>query len=174
MLCENCGKKEATVHYTKIINGEKSQIHLCEICAEENEELISTANDFSFHNLLSGLLNFDSVINGGSVGVSTDSERCKACGLTFAQFKKFGKFGCHECYSFFEPQLEPIFRRIHGNSKHSGKVPHRTGSRIKISKELETLKAELQQKIEKEQFEEAAMIRDKIKSLELKLSERGS
>lgn len=174
MLCENCGKKEATVHYTKIINGEKSQYHLCEACAGENEELISTTNDFSFHNLLSGLLNFDSVINGGSVGLNPDSERCKACGLTFTQFKKFGKFGCHECYSYFEPQLEPIFRRIHGNSKHSGKVPLRTGSKIKLSKELETLKLELQQKIAKEQFEEAAIIRDKIKSLELKLSERGS
>ena len=32
MKCENCGKNEANVKYTQIINGEKKQMFLCEEC----------------------------------------------------------------------------------------------------------------------------------------------
>lgn len=172
MLCENCEKRPATLHYTKIINGHKNEFHFCEVCAKEKKEMISNDNDFSFPHLLSGLLNFDQMVNGHSVNLDSETLNCKTCGLTFSQFKKVGKFGCIDCYHYFEQKLEPIFRRIHGNSEHSGKVPLRSGKKIKFKKELNLLKTELQQKIVREEFEEAAKIRDKIKALELKLSER--
>ena len=35
MNCQNCGKREATVRYTQIINGVKSEIKLCENCAKK-------------------------------------------------------------------------------------------------------------------------------------------
>lgn len=173
MICENCGEKPATLHFKKIVNGQKNEYHLCEDCAKENEDIMINNNDFSFHHLLSGLLNIDQMM-GRPTTHNTDTLRCKTCGLTYTQFKKTGKFGCSDCYKYFEPQLEPIFRRIHGNSVHSGKVPLRSGSQIKLKKEIRVLKEELQQKIINEEFEEAARIRDQIKSLELKLSERGS
>lgn len=172
MLCENCGVRSATLHFTKIVNGEKNEFHLCEVCAEEKGELLTGESDpFSFHHLLSGLLNFDQMLNGHSV-INQDTLHCNSCGLTFNQFRKTGKFGCSDCYKNFESKLEPIFRRIHGNSQHSGKVPLRTGKEIKLKKELSDLKSKLQHKIMTEEFEEAAKIRDKIKALELKLSEQ--
>lgn len=177
MLCENCGENPATLHFTKIINGKKTEFHLCEQCAKEKGEMISgehpSFDPFSFHHLLSGLLNFDQMVNEGrSMREAAETLRCKTCGLTFSQFKKTGKFGCSDCYHYFETQLEPIFRRIHGNSQHSGKVPLRSGKQIKQKKELDLLRAQLQQKINSEEFEEAAKIRDKIRELEHKLSER--
>ncbi len=176
MLCENCGVRPATLHFTKIINDKKTEFHLCEQCAKEKGEMMGD-NDgfdsFSFHHLLSGLLNFDQVVNNDhSLKEEKEAIRCKTCGLTFSQFKKSGKFGCSDCYHYFEPHLEPIFRRIHGNTQHSGKVPLRSGKKIKQKKELNTLRTQLQQKITSEEFEEAAKIRDQIKELERKLSER--
>ena len=35
MKCENCGKNEANVKYTQIINGEKKQMFLCEECSKK-------------------------------------------------------------------------------------------------------------------------------------------
>ena len=35
MKCENCGRNEANVKYTQIINGEKKQMFLCEECSEK-------------------------------------------------------------------------------------------------------------------------------------------
>ncbi|MFV9511695.1 UvrB/UvrC motif-containing protein [Tepidibacillus sp. LV47] len=178
MLCENCHQRPATLHYTKIINGKKTEYHLCEQCAKEKGEIFPydfpyDTPEFSFNNLLSGLLNFDPIINGHHHPTSLEQLRCQTCGLTFSQFKKTGKFGCHDCYHHFESQLEPIFRRIHGNSQHIGKVPHRSGHNLKIKKEISRLKELLQQKVQKEEFEEAAKLRDQIKELESKLIERG-
>jgi protein arginine kinase activator len=36
MMCEECQMRPATVHITKIVNNEKSQMHLCEECANIN------------------------------------------------------------------------------------------------------------------------------------------
>ena len=33
MLCQNCGKYEATTHVKRIINGESAEAHLCGDCA---------------------------------------------------------------------------------------------------------------------------------------------
>ncbi|OEF96384.1 hypothetical protein BHF71_04325 [Vulcanibacillus modesticaldus] len=172
MLCENCGKRPATLHFTKIINGQKNEYHLCEQCAKEKGEIFSSSSEsFPFHHLLSGLLNFDQMVEEHPLYTNPESQRCETCGLTFSQFKKMGKFGCSDCYKYFELQLEPIFRRIHGNSQHIGKVPLRSGKSIKLKKELSQLKAILQQKIALEEFEEAAKLRDKIRALEHKISE---
>ena len=35
MLCQNCGKNEANVRYTQIVNGTKKEMVLCEECAEK-------------------------------------------------------------------------------------------------------------------------------------------
>jgi len=174
MLCEKCQVRPASLHFTKIINGLKNELHLCEQCAKENEEFSFESQDpFSFHHLLSGLLNFDQMMGGTSIKTNIESLRCKACGLTFNQFKKTGKFGCNDCYQHFETQLEPIFRRVHGNSLHSGKVPVRSGGKIKLKKEIDTLKNRLQEKVTAEEFEEAAKLRDEIKKLEQKFSKNG-
>ena len=35
MLCQNCGKNEANIKYTQVINGVKKEIALCEDCAKK-------------------------------------------------------------------------------------------------------------------------------------------
>ncbi|MGD9679165.1 MAG: UvrB/UvrC motif-containing protein [Vulcanibacillus sp.] len=169
MLCEICGERQATIHYTKIINGQKEESHICEVCAKSNSDSVSKFQDFSFNQLLSGLLDFDQFTKGSGY-TDTHNERCMTCGLTFAQFKQLGKFGCSDCYKSFGSKLEPIFRRIHGNNRHNGKVPIRTGENFLHKKELNKLKEELKQNIVLENFEEAAKIRDKIKNAESKIS----
>lgn len=72
---------------------------------------------------------------------------------------------------FLGDRLDPLFRRIHGNTQHIGKVPERTGGQLKRRKELEQLKQALQRHIASEEFEKAAEIRDRIKALEQKLGQ---
>ena len=35
MLCDNCGKRNANVRYTQIINGNKKEMILCEECSKK-------------------------------------------------------------------------------------------------------------------------------------------
>jgi protein arginine kinase activator len=171
MTCQECGKKPATLHFTKIINGEKTEFHICETCAREKGEMIpGTPNGFSIHNLLSGLLDFEPS-SAATFSSKPQALRCEHCGLTYSQFSKLGRFGCSSCYKHFADRLDPLFKRVHGNVTHVGKVPKRSGGLIKYKRELDRLKKELMLRIEREEFEQAARLRDQIRELEKKLAE---
>lgn len=174
MLCPECGKRPATIHYTKIVNGEKSEFHLCEVCAQEKEGYMSDfGSEFSIQQLLSGFLNFDLPSTSSShagVHVNPEPRRCPNCSLTYKQFSKLGRFGCGECYQTFQGYLEPLFRKMHGHSLHRGKIPTRAKGELKIRRDLEHLKEELIKKIEAEEFEEAAYLRDQIRALQDRLN----
>lgn len=177
MLCQECKQRDATVHFTKIINSDKTEFHLCENCAREKGDFMMKGGEgggLSFHNLLGGLLGLEqSTLGGGAHGQQTQSNRCGTCGFTYQQFAQYGRFGCADCYTSFARILEPTIKRIHGGaSTHTGKVPQRTGSLIKKRKEIRSLRDDLQDKIHQEQFEEAAVLRDRIRELETQL-ERG-
>jgi protein arginine kinase activator len=173
MQCQECGKKAATLHFTKIINGEKSEVHFCDGCAREKGEMIpGSANGFSIHNLISGLLDFDPQSQSAMNSTSKPALHCEECGLSYAQFSKVGRFGCSTCYTSFAEKLDPLLRRVHGNTVHVGKVPRRSGSDIHAKREIDRLKKEMKACIEQEEFETAASIRDQIRQLEGKSSHR--
>jgi protein arginine kinase activator len=162
MLCQRCGKKEATVHLTKIINGEKTELYLCEDCAKETGQIPFEGSDsFSFNNLLSGIL------NPGMGSLREDNIlRCDNCGMTYKEFTEKGLFGCSHCYDTFKIKLEPLLKRIHGSSEHNGKVPKRRGGDLRIKREIDKLRKELQLAVNEEKFERAAELRDSIHNLE--------
>ncbi|WP_163539018.1 UvrB/UvrC motif-containing protein [Gracilibacillus sp. YIM 98692] len=177
MECQECKQNPATLHFAKVINGYKTEIHVCEQCAKEKGYVSQDEEAYSLHDLLSGLFNFDSVNLSPSQENSSNQqteERCNKCGMTYKEFTKVGKFGCSSCYEAFSSHLNPIFRRVHsGNTAHSGKVPKRAGSDIYQRKQLKELKLELQQLIAEEEFEHAAKVRDQIKALEQNLNHNG-
>lgn len=167
MLCENCGQRPASVHHTVILNGAKRETHLCEVCAREKSEIVS---GFSFPNLsiqqlLSSFLG--QVPFGSEVAPPLRAEPvCRSCGFTYSEFANNGLLGCSDCYDQFEPHLEPLIKRIHGTSQHTGKVPKRTGGAQRKRREAEQLRSQLTAAISQERFEEAARLRDRIKAIE--------
>ncbi|WAH37365.1 UvrB/UvrC motif-containing protein [Alicyclobacillus dauci] len=167
MICERCHERPATVHVTKIVNGEKTGYHLCEQCAKEQGEILNpfvAGNAFDFNKLLSGLLNMES--SSGYAPVQTGNLRCATCGMTYNQFTQIGRFGCPDCYDNFSSRLEPLLRRIQTAGTHTGKVPVKSGDQINQQRKLEALKRELQQAVSNENFERAAELRDEIRAFE--------
>ena len=167
MECQECHIRPATLHFTKIVNGNKTEVHLCEECAREKGEGFVGSNAFSIHNLLSGLLNFEQPMENQGTQQNQQTLQCPKCGLTYHEFAKIGKFGCDECYHAFNDKLNPILRKVHsGNTTHIGKIPKRIGKDISARRRVSDLKSQLQRHIEKEEFEEAAKVRDMIRELE--------
>lgn len=172
MFCEECQKRPATVHITQVVNNKKTERHLCEQCAREYQGLtFSFEPTFTFQQLLASLLNQDPGVLGLAQHGIPAGQRCEKCQLSYAELAQNGKFGCRECYEYFADQLEPLMRKIHGNARHSGKIPQRTGQALNLKRELERLYAELQSAIRKEAFEKAAEIRDAIHDLEREKAE---
>jgi protein arginine kinase activator len=175
MICQECNQRPAALHFTKIINGEKTEVHLCEKCAQEKGDMFifSGGSGFAFNNLLAGLLNIDPSIQKQNENPFHQEEilQCNQCSMTFPQFVKVGRFGCAHCYDTFKEQLKPVLGRLHsGNWSHNGKIPKRIGGGIHLRKQIEDLKNELKESISHEEFEKAAEIRDEIRTLEKKLT----
>jgi len=164
MLCERCQERTATVHVTRIINGQKTELLLCQECARE----IQPQFDFSITKFLAGLLDNDLNLE---LKAPPAVEHCQQCGLTYEQFHQTGRLGCPECYSYLAPRLDPLIRRIQGSNQHRGKVPRRAGGNLRVQREIERLRVQLQQLVQQEEFEKAAQVRDRIRNLEKRLGE---
>ena len=160
MFCEICGKKEATVHLTEIVNDKVTKLHLCEDCAKEKGSEME--EHFGLNDLLAGLADL-----GASVEPDVlDTIKCPSCGFTYRDFKKIGRLGCGNCYDAFKKHLAPLLKRIHGSDRHVGKVPLMVGKTVKDARSIQDLKMRMEKAIQAEDFEEAARLRDNIKDLE--------
>lgn len=162
MKCEICGKKEATVHLTEIVNDQMTKLNLCEDCAREKGTQME--EHFGLSELLSGLTDMGTAVEP-EVAITT---KCQNCGLTYQNFRKIGRLGCSECYETFKKELSPLLKRIHGADRHIGKVSLRGGKTVKDTRTLQDLKVQLEKAIQMEEFEEAAKLRDRIRDFEKK------
>lgn len=157
MLCEKCGKNHATTHVTTVVNGVGYEFNLCEECAV----LFSYAT-----NPLSGML--ASML--GDISKSSNPQlkkQCPVCGCSFGEIAKSGKVGCADCYTTFYDELLPYLKRIHSSTKHVGKVPNNAPLAVVPKTEtIEELRSELSRLVAEENYEQAAVIRDKIKEME--------
>ncbi|MCG8542151.1 MAG: UvrB/UvrC motif-containing protein [Clostridia bacterium] len=163
MLCEKCKQNKATVHVTKIQNNSKMEVHLCEECARKSEDM-SFENPFTINNFLTGLL--DSVQSSPIKVDYIKTTTCSKCGMSYGKFKQLGRLGCSDCYKTFNEKLMPLIKNVHGSQQHTGKIPKKEGSVIRLKRDIMNMRKDLRRAIDKEEFERAAQLRDKIKLLE--------
>ena len=146
MFCESCGQKEATVLFTQILGQEKQVHHFCRKCAAERSET-SVGVTLS--------------VTAGPMREAAEERAnlvCSGCGLTFYRFQKVGLFGCPDCYRAFEPELDEIFRRIHGASRYNAAEKSDGESPVRLAKQLKMA-------VDREAYEEAAKLRDRLLTL---------
>jgi protein arginine kinase activator len=158
MLCTKCGVKNAVLHYTKNYNGEITEHHLCQECAQEEGLFGNLSLDF-------GDL-FKDVFGNEFIPSHTPSLRCPECGMTLDLFEKTGRMGCSECYDTFYSQITPVLKRIHGSTVHTGKLTKEVQGEVKAKRQIDRLRKELKEAITNEEFEKAASLRDQIREME--------
>ena len=183
MLCEHCKKREATVKYVEVINGVKTEHNLCTQCAAHADLGQFSAlfeGEFPLGKLLSGLL--------GTQETEEEDERysgvvCPTCGTTYEEFVNDSCFGCPDCYSVFDPLISDHIRHLQGSDRHVGKRPAgstsaaektekmaQTGSPADIpelsdEEKIRLMEARLKDAVRREEYEEAAKLRDEIRAL---------
>ena len=162
MLCEVCGKKEATVHLTEIVNDKVAKLNICEDCAKDKGAEME--EHFGLSDLLAGLADMGSKAEPENLV----SIKCPSCGFSYSDFKKVGRLGCGDCYETFKAKLSGLLKRIHGADRHVGKIPLSNGDTVKDTRNLQELKMRMEKAIQSEAFEEAARLRDKIRDIENK------
>lgn len=174
MICESCHQNLATVHLTEIVQKYKKETHLCEECARTKG--VPYKNQLSVKEFLGGLAGgakkdaeppvVAPAATPAAPAPAEFAEPCPHCGLTFAEFRSTGRLGCHNDYEHFGRGLRPLLEKIHGSVQHTGRVPARVGARIERQRLIGALQRDLSQAVEREEYERAAELRDKIRGLE--------
>jgi protein arginine kinase activator len=164
MNCEKCHKTHATIHLTAIENGAKQEAHLCEECARASG--VHLKFNLSIGDLLGTLMEPAAPAKASKAG----GARCPECGITYAEFKSKARLGCAKDYEVFRGELLKLLEKIHGATTHAGKAPHTVDAAIRKENELVRLKKDLEAVVKSEDFEKAAQIRDRIRSLEHELN----
>lgn len=167
MKCQVCGEADATIHFKELKNEQVRELHLCPSCAEEKgfhtvleQDKLSLTNQFLWmaENLYAE--------GGGKAG----QLQCNRCGMRYSEFARMGRLGCMECYGAFEEPIRRLLRRIHGSTRHAGKLPGRGQPSGGRRAKLHHLQEELQKAIAAENYELAANLRDKIRMFESEAS----
>lgn len=184
MLCEMCGKAPATFFFRQTKNGHTIEKNLCADCAKKQglaSEFLpfgagSDANDDFFGNLFGSFLEEKPKI--------VETETCPKCGMTLSELFHNGKVGCDRCYTVFRSALMPTISKIHGNVKHCGsrpsKVEEADGAEASdapkreptADEKINALREELKIAVEKQEYEDAAVLRDRIRMLEKEQEEQ--
>ncbi|MBD3289648.1 hypothetical protein GF337_12655 [candidate division KSB1 bacterium] len=168
MICEICHIREASTRFTQLVNLEKKEIAVCKICAEKKgiSNPLAGLNDV-FENLAYYKHSYDD--SEAEREKEADNTICKACNTAWKDFKDNGLLGCSSCYIAFKENLKHMLRRIHGSEKHIGNRPAKMRD-MKQADDLNELKIEQRKAIERQEFEHAAKLRDKIRDIEANLN----
>lgn len=163
MMCDECGIRPAAFHLAIIENGEKREKNLCGACMTNMKTYFPSIDFTGFAGLLSGLI--EAANQMGEDPEGDDDLVCLNCGMHYEAFRKGGLLGCAHCYSAFQEPLNKILQRIHGHTRHSGRVPSGLSPVLNIDRSIDVLREQLKKAISTEAYEEAAKLRDEIRAL---------
>jgi len=169
--CQACERRPAVVEFIQVTGDERREMALCRECALS---MGVRAQVEAFQRLSQLLMEQNS--SSSPFDADTLQAKCSRCGMVFEEFVRTGLLGCPQCYLDFEQQLKPALRRLHGVTRQAGEEPgHAAQSVPPVSKDNagETKSTETRQRLEielnlaliDEDYERAAALRDKLRSL---------
>jgi protein arginine kinase activator len=154
--CEQCGRQTATVHITQITNNETTVSHLCETCARAKGFAVEIKNEVSL---------FLPEMAVKSTTEAVDTRECSHCHLLFSEFLTKGLLGCSACYEEFQPDIDALLLTMHGTAVYKGKRSAAHAAGEFADADVNSLSARLADAIQREEYEQAALLRDKIRLL---------
>src|ERR1700757_2381206 len=156
MKCQKC-HNPATLHITEVLGDEQfEELHLCEECA----------NKYLYEPQKAQKGGEMGQLDKGDDASELNQRQCPICGIKFVEFRNSGRLGCPHDYEEFREELSPLLENIHGETRHCGKAPRRLPQNKQTQSELILLRNRLKQAVTKEDYEEAARLRDRIRQLE--------
>lgn len=167
MLCDICKVNPATIRLLAVVDGQKTERHLCTSCVAKQKLQLRTE----------GVQNILSAFISNSIGKRQSSNpdlRCSGCGTQYDDAIRTAKMGCAQCYRDFYDQLKPLLLRMHGGIRHMGRVPQNADRSMKTQRAIEQIRREMDMAVVLEDFELAATLRDEIKALEIKSQSGGA
>lgn len=170
MKCQHC-EKPATFHITELT--EPSGPHILHLCEEHARSYLSQESASPAASVAGVLAKQLKLGQTADELAKLDQTECPVCGITFFDFRNAGRLGCPYDYTVFEKDLVPLMVNIHDSQEHRGKRPKRMAPTADKQAELIRLRREMEQAVEREDYEKASELRDRLRVLESNESQSG-
>ncbi len=152
MMCDECGANPAVIRLLTHVDGNLTERNLCAQCVAR----LGRRTRLNPQALLSALMGANGRAN---------ALRCPACGMMYSDFLANRRLGCPDCYQAFRKNLTPWLQGYHGIARHRGGIPARAGAEARRICRLDALRRALSEAVDREDFEQAAELRDEIQTL---------
>lgn len=159
MKCDICKKRDAVIFFQQLTVESRKEIHLCLDCARERGFYADGEKlEFSFAALLSDLL---------TQKIYAASEKnCPVCGTALSRVVKDRALGCPECYTYFGAEIRDIQKKQGIAGAWTGTLPERLGKQRSTLGDRILLQLKLEESLTHDDYEKAAIYRDRLRSLE--------
>lgn len=166
MKCTICNEQEAIIHIQEQSNLGTRNIHLCLQCAAikglnlDKEEL----NDF-FYNFMANI--FDSLPEGEAqpLPMKENLFSCPACDTPLESITRDGIAGCDRCFTEFQDFVDLAIFGRNNSLEYKGKLPKKMTDVREYRVKIEDLRRRLDGYLAREDYSNAAVVRDEIKEL---------
>lgn len=156
--CSEC-KKPAIVYYTEVVGNTLTRTCMCADCPELRRRLHKTPT----------------LKEGAPGDESPTGLACGNCGTTLESLRVGNRLGCSVCYEVFDTNLlseiqssgklpQRLSTGKKSSPKHIGRAPGKS-QEMTPSVRLLALSEALTETLKKEDYEQAALLRDQIKAL---------
>lgn len=161
--CSEC-KRSIAVHYTEIVGNTISHVYMCNECPILRHRLHGTPH----------------IEHTGAHSSAETGLACGNCGTTLDAIRLGTPLGCNVCYEVFDGIILPEMLAAHKlppritngkKSAHRGRSPGEI-QEISPSLRLLALNEALNEMLKTEDYEQAALLRDQIKALTEKKTDK--
>jgi protein arginine kinase activator len=151
-VCSSCQQAQATVLVTELVHADDPatppqvrEQELCDACAQGQNLPHNPALKKSPQEILKLL--------------HASAQRSR-------RERQKGRMGCPKDYELFGAHARELLERIHGATAHVGRLPGQDAAGLERSRRMSELQKELEAAIRQEAYEQAARLRDELKSLQ--------
>ena len=165
-VCSSCQQAQATVLVTEIVHSadpatpvQIREQDLCEACAQ-GQKLPHNPVPKTPQDILK-------LLHASTLRIRREPTlQCPDCGMTLLEFRQKGRMGCPKDYEIFGGHARELLERIHGATQHLGRLPGQDAAVVERARRMSELQKELEAAIRQEAYEQAARLRDELKSLQ--------
>ncbi len=156
--CEICNKADSQIEISVFVEQDLVQLHICEDCATDCRLDFEALEHGTVPDFLEHVLAMDKSCKGEEI----DGElACPECGMTAEEIEVTEQVGCSLCYTIFKDILAEKLPESRHRTVHVGKEVTDQPEESILS-----LQKKLQAAVEREEYEQAAVLRDRIAELE--------
>lgn len=156
MVCDICGVRDAMMAVQQVSSSGRKEIHICLQCASQRG---LSAHNGKIEMSLAGL--FESIAKAQKKQII-----CPVCGAGSENFIKKQQLGCPECYNIFSQEIKNTLTQRGVTGTYTGSMPARLTNSNSVLVNRMQLKEKLEQSVAQEEYEKAAMYRDRLKVLD--------